>query len=335
MTTAGIRFGVSFDGFAPVRDAVALACEAEAAGASSFWIADHVGYRDTLVTATAIAGATTTLRVVPTALSPYLRHPTPTAMALASIAEMAPGRLEVAIGVGNPLFLQESGHEVVKPVGTLRDYVAALKALWATQPVEMKGQTFTLAGAKLAFAAPYDIPVYLAPMKEQMLKLSGSVGDGLVLSAGLTVNHVRNSLAIAEAGAVAAGRPFTSLKRAAYIIFIANEGSEAEARLLARQKLAFLLRNRFLDDSIRDSGLPIDQPAIIAAVSRRDLDAATALVPEEAIDAFTVTGDVAGCARRLRQYLDAGVDEPVLVPTGELADRRRSLAAARKVASLL
>ena len=65
MTTAGIRFGVSFDGFAPVRDAVALACEAEAAGASSFWIADHVGYRDTLVTATAIAGATTTLRVVP------------------------------------------------------------------------------------------------------------------------------------------------------------------------------------------------------------------------------------------------------------------------------
>jgi 5,10-methylenetetrahydromethanopterin reductase len=330
-----MSFGVSFDGFAPVRDAVTLAQEAEAAGAASFWIADHVGYRDTLVTATAIAAATASIRMVPTALSPYLRHPTPTAMALASIAEMAPARLEVAVGVGNPLFLQESGQEVVKPIGVIRDYVGALKALWAAQPVQMKGLTFTLAGAKLAFAAPYPIPVYLSPMKEQMLKLSGSVGDGLVLSAGLTVSHVRSSLALAEGAAIAAGRQFADLKRAAYIIFIATDASEAAARLLARQKLAFLLRNRFLDDSIRDSGLAIDQPAIIEAVSRRDLQAATALVPEEAVDAFTVTGSVQTCARRLRDYVDAGVTEPVLVPTGELADRRRSLAAARRVVSLL
>ena len=328
-------FGVSFDGFAPVRDAVALAAEAEDSGASSFWIADHVGYRDTLVTAAAIAAATSSIRVVPTALSPYLRHPTPTAMALASIAEIAPGRLEVAIGVGNPLFLQESGQEVIKPVGALRDYVGALKALWTANPVRMQGQTFALEGAKLAFSPPSEIPVYLAPMKEQMLRLSGSVGDGLVLSAGLTVNHVRRSLALARDGAQQVQRDFSGLKRAAYIIFIANEGSETVARLLARQKLAFLLRNRFLDDSIRDSGLAIDQPAIIAAISRRDLEAATALVPEDAVDAFTVTGDVAGCARRLRDYLDAGVSEPVLVPTGELADRRRSLAAARKVVALL
>ncbi|MBC7781220.1 MAG: LLM class flavin-dependent oxidoreductase [Proteobacteria bacterium] len=325
------RFGISFDGFAPVRDAVAIAREAEAAGAASIWIADHLGYRDTIVTAAAIAAATERVRLVPTALSPYLRHPTPTAMALASIAEMAPERLEVAIGVGNPLFLQESGQAVVKPIAAIRDYVNALRALWSEQPVHLQGATFALAGAKLAFAAPYRIPIYLAPMKEQMLKLSGTLADGLVLSAGLTVQYVRQSLALAAGAAQAGNRELAELRRAAYIIFIVAEGSEADARLLARKKLAFLLRNRFLDDCIADSGLPIDQAGIIAAVSRRDLDAATALVPEEAVDAFTVTGNVQTCARRLREYVDAGVTETVLVTTGELADRRRSLAAAGEV----
>ena len=330
-SAAPVPFGISFDGFAAVRDAVAIAQEAEAAGAGSIWIADHLGYRDTLVTATAIAMGTQRVRLVPTALSPYLRHPTPTAMALASIAEMAPGRLEVAIGVGNPLFLQESGQQIVKPIGAMRDYVTALRALWAEQPVHLQGATFALAGAKLAFSAPYQIPIYLAPMKEQMLKLSGTVADGLVLSSGLTVNHVKESLAIAAAGAAAGGRAFESLRRAAYIIFIATDASEADARLLARKKLAFLLRNKFLDDSIKDSGLPIDQAGIIDAVSRRDLDAATALVPEEAVDAFTVTGSVGTCAKRLRAYLDAGITEPVLVTAGELSDRRRSLGLAGAV----
>jgi 5,10-methylenetetrahydromethanopterin reductase len=329
------RFGISFDGFAPVQEAVAMAQRAEAAGAASIWISDHVGYRETIVTATAIAAKTEKVRIIPTALSPYLRHPTPTAMALASIAEMAPKRLEVAIGIGNPLFLKESGQEVVKPVAAIRDYVAALKALWAETAVYLQGSTFALAGAKLAFAPDYPIPVYLAPMKEQMLKLSGAIADGLVLSAGLTVNHVKKSIEVATTGALDKQRNPASMNRAAYIIFIFAEGAEADARLRARQKLAFLLRNKFLDDNVKASGLPIDQARIIDAISRRDFDAATALIPEDAVDAFTVTGNVETCAKRLREYFDAGVTEPVLVTTGDIADRNRSLAAAQRVMRLL
>ena len=48
-----IPFGVSFDGFVPVREAVEVARRAEAAGARSFWIAEHLGYREAFVTATA------------------------------------------------------------------------------------------------------------------------------------------------------------------------------------------------------------------------------------------------------------------------------------------
>ena len=69
------------------QEAVEVARRAEAAGARSFWIAEHLGYREAFITATAIALATEKARLLPTAISPYLRHPTPMAMALASLAE--------------------------------------------------------------------------------------------------------------------------------------------------------------------------------------------------------------------------------------------------------
>ena len=93
-----VRIGILFDGFDDTREMVALAAQAEAAGADSVWVAEHMGYREAVVACSAFAMATERVRLVPTAVSPYLGHPTPTAMALATLAELAPGRAAVAAG---------------------------------------------------------------------------------------------------------------------------------------------------------------------------------------------------------------------------------------------
>ncbi len=317
-------FGVSFDGFVPVSDAVETARLAERSGARSFWIAEHLGYRESIVTATAIALSTERARIFPTALSPYLRHPMPTAMAVASLAELVPERAGVAIGVGNPLFLRESGAEVRKPVAAVRDYVTALRRLFQADPVHQEGSTFALNGARLSFSAQPPAPIYLAPMGPQMLRLSGEIADGLVLSAGLSVQFLRQSLSVAAEGAKAAGRKPELLHKTAYVYFIAG-ADERDQRLKMRQKLAFLFRNENLRENIRASGLPIDHDGIIAAVARRDAEEALALVPDEAADGFAITGSKAVCARRIQDYIDAGLDEIVLSFVGTQEDRTRSL----------
>src|SRR3712207_7680616 len=93
-----MNLGVSFDGFTPYHDALAFAREAAAAGAGSLWMADHLGYREPIVSCLGFATAVPGVRVVPTAVSPYLRHPMPTAMQMATLAEAAPGRVALAIG---------------------------------------------------------------------------------------------------------------------------------------------------------------------------------------------------------------------------------------------
>ena len=97
--------GVSFDGFSTFDAAIALAKEAVAAGATGLWMADHLGYREAILSCLGFALAVPDVRVIPTAVSPYLRHPMPTAMQMATLAEAAPGRAAIAVGVGNPLFL--------------------------------------------------------------------------------------------------------------------------------------------------------------------------------------------------------------------------------------
>jgi 5,10-methylenetetrahydromethanopterin reductase len=152
-------------------------------------------------------------------------------------------------------------------------------------------------------------------MGPDMLQLAGRIADGVVLSAGLSTDSVRTSLALCEQGATKESRDAKQLRRAGYIFF-GSSNDAREAIDLARNKLAFVMRNKFLAQNIKDSGIPVDHEAVIAAIARRDVKAAAALVPDEAVEAFAIAGSPEHCKRRLRDFIDAGLDEPVLSLVG-------------------
>lgn len=326
-----VRIGVSFDGFEPFGEALETAKAAAAAGAKSLWMAQHLGYRDAMVSCMAFLMATRDAVVVPTAVSPYVTHPTPLAMMLATMAEAAPGRVAVALGTGNPLFLHESGAEVVKPLKAMREFIDCLGQLWSGQPAQVAGELFQLNGARMAFAPPAPVPVYVAAMREQMMRLGGRIADGVVLSAGVSPGYAAVSLGWARDGAAVAGRDPAKVRAAAYLYTAISEDGRAAVELL-RGKLAFLFRNKHLADNIAHSGLPIDQPAIIEAVARRDAARAAALVPEEAVAAFAVGGSPRQARDQLEAYIAAGIDEPVLVVLGGMESRRLALGLVRDFA---
>ena len=137
--TRPLLIGIAFDGFISTGEAIALAQRAVAAGAGSLWVAEHLGYREAIATCMAFAMKTPGPLLVPTAVSPYLWHPTPTAMAMATLDEVAPGCAAIAVGAGNPLFLQESGRAVEKPVRAMREFTEALRKLWSGEAVHVDG----------------------------------------------------------------------------------------------------------------------------------------------------------------------------------------------------
>jgi 5,10-methylenetetrahydromethanopterin reductase len=311
MMTRRPRIGVSFDGFISTVEAIALAQRAVAAGAGSLWVAEHLGYREAIATCMAFAIKAPGPMLVPTAVSPYLWHPTPTAMAMATLDEVAPGCAAIAIGAGNPLFLQESGRAVEKPVRAMREFTQALRKLWTGEAVHVAGDFVTLNGARLAFKPSRPMPIYIAAIGPDMLRLAGRIGDGVALSAGLSTDSVRQSVALCTEGAAKDGRDLSEFRRVGYLFFgVSHDANEAVGAV--RQKLAFVMRNKFLGANIKASGIPIDQEAVIAAIARRDIEGASRLVPDEAVEAFGIAGTPAHCAKRLQDFIDAGIDEPVL-----------------------
>ncbi|MEA2946350.1 MAG: 5,10-methylenetetrahydromethanopterin reductase [Alphaproteobacteria bacterium] len=309
--TRPLLIGIAFDGFITTGEAIALAQRAVAAGAGSLWVAEHLGYSEAIATCVSFAMKTTGPLLVPTAVSPYLWHPTPTAMAMATLDEVAPGCAAIAVGAGNPLFLQESGRAVEKPVRAMREFTEALRKLWTGEAVHVDGDFVKLNGARLAFKPSAAIPIYIAAIGPDMLRLAGRIGDGVVLSAGLSTDSVRQSIALCGQGAAKDGRDLSEFRRAGYLFFGVSHNAR-EAVDAVRQKLAFVMRNKFLGANIKASGIPIDQEAVIAAIARRDIAQAASLVPDDAVEAFGIAGTPQHCVKRLRDFIDAGLNEPVL-----------------------
>jgi 5,10-methylenetetrahydromethanopterin reductase len=323
-----MRVGVFFDGFSSTSEMLDIARGAEAAGAASLWFAQHMGYRDAIVWATAAAQATRSVALVPTAITPYLWPPLPVAMAMATLGEFAPARAALAVSVGNLLNLGQSGVEPEAPVGVMREYVETLRALHDGEAVRREGRIHRLRGARMAFEAGPRYPLYVASTGPQMLRLAGEIGDGVLLSAGLTLVSCRNCLAHAQTGL--AGRDGAAFRKASFINFRASRDGDA-ARAAVLRKLAFLFRNRGHAENIQSSGLDIDHEKIIQCMRQHDLDGATRLLPMAAANVFAVAGTPAECGERLAEYLAVGLDEPIIEVGGSAEERALALDVVRDV----
>ncbi len=312
--------GVAFDGMVPLPAVLDLARRAEALGVPSLWVAEHMGYRDALTSSMALLGATATPMVVPTAVSVYARHPMITAMTAATLEEAAPGRTALVLASGNPRALAEMGLAVTGALATMREYVQALRGLWAGGPVTLDGRAVRLRGSRFHVPAR-PVPVYIAAMGARMLELAGEIGDGVVLSGALSPAAIRRSLERVAAGARQAGRDPKAVAAAGFVITSVGPDGDA-ARREAKKMLAYLVRNRFVAEHLAREGSRMDRQAVAEAAARGDWETALRLVPDEDAGRLAVAGSFDECRRQLEAFRQAGLAAPALLAIGPPESRR-------------
>ncbi len=327
-----VRLGMRFDGFDTVGETIEIAQQAVAAGANTIWMAEHLGYREAVVSCMAFAMKTEKAMVVPTAIMPYLWHPMQTAMQMATIAEAFPGRAGVAVSIGNLMNLAESGVKPTRMVRVIREYVEALRGLWAGETVEQDGHVWQLNGARLAFTPPQPIPIFVASTGPQILKLSGRIADGVLFSGGLSLSFTRACADFADEGVAAAGRDASGFRKAGFVYFACSHDGVTAVNSNKR-KLAFLFRNPAQAENIASVGIDIDHAQIMDLVRDRKLDEAARLVPDEAVPQFSVAGTPDQCRAQLQAYIDAGVDEPVIEVSGSDEEKQLALEVIRDFTS--
>lgn len=97
-----VRLSLSFTGFGGILASLPTVRAADECGFDGLWYAEHICAHDAVVPATVFLRETERLEVVLMGISAAGRHPGLTAMELASLAEIAPGRVRAAIGTGVP-----------------------------------------------------------------------------------------------------------------------------------------------------------------------------------------------------------------------------------------
>ena len=320
--------GLCFDGFYSIQEMIELAQMADDIGMDSIWMSDHICFRDSIASAMAFLAKTPRIKVNPAPLSPYSRHPMVTAMALATMEEFAPGRVAATAGTANPTALREIGIEADRMLRTMREYMTLLRKLLAGETVEFHGEVFTMNGASMGLTPRTEIPIYMTAVRPRMLRLAGETADGVLLSAGCTPAYIRRCVEEVEAGAARAGKP----AKGDVAGFIAASVSDdpREAMDATKTFLAYIFRNKHHAENLRLGGGAVDQDRLADAIGRRAWDEAKELISDEVVHAHSVTGTPEECRRRLDEFVDGGLDLPLLMPLGTQEQRKRVVEIARE-----
>lgn len=325
-----MRVGLCFDGFYSINEMVELARLADEVGMESIWMSDHLCFRDSLTSAMAFLTTTKRIGVIPAPLSPYSRHPIISAMAIATMEELAPGRVAATAGTGNAAALEEVGIRVTRPLKTMQEYMELLRRFFTGETVRFHGEVFNIDGAKMGFKPSSPVRIYMTAVKPKMLRVAGELGDGVLLSAGCAPKYIAQCVGEIEKGAERAGKSLRERDVAGFIITAVSENAK-EAIEASKTFLAYIFRNKHHAENIRMGGGNVDQEALAAAVGKRDWEGAKKLISDEVVRAHSISGTPSDCRRRIAEFVTGGLNLPILLPMGTQEMRKRVVELAREM----
>ncbi|GAA2971027.1 alkanesulfonate monooxygenase SsuD/methylene tetrahydromethanopterin reductase-like flavin-dependent oxidoreductase (luciferase family) [Microbacterium terrae] len=208
-------------------DAVAAA---ERSGVDELWIWEDCFRHSAFAAASAALAWTERLRIGIGIAPLPMRNAAATAMEIATIEQLFPGRLLPGLGHGVLPWMGQIGARAASPLTLMREYVPAVRALLSGDEVSTSGRYVTLDGVQLVWPPASAPAVYAAAEGPKTLALSGEVADGTVLNSGYTPDEVAGFTASVRGARSDAGRGGRH-DIVAYVV--AAFGADAEARVSA------------------------------------------------------------------------------------------------------
>jgi len=230
-----MRFGLRFNSDSgTIHEIVRWAKLAEELGFDDFWYCQDLMKRDAWVALTAVASATTRIRVGTCIVNPFSSSPAEIAMRAASLQEYSRGRFVLGIGPGDPPYLEWIGLRQAKPRTGLAEAMTVLRRLLSGEEAAFESEVLGSwrPGARLRFDLhERPIPVYIGGQGPRVLELMGEVADGglPILFPPEAIDFVQERI---QAGAVRAGRSLEGFDLAACVWWsVAATKREAEDAL--------------------------------------------------------------------------------------------------------
>ncbi|MCI0634907.1 MAG: LLM class flavin-dependent oxidoreductase, partial [Actinobacteria bacterium] len=304
-----VKLGAQFlpEGFRTYLESVR---KAEEVGYERAWLVDgQMLWQDVYVYLTHGLAATERIAMGPAVTNPLTRHFTVTASAIATLADLHPGRVLLGIGRGDNA-VRTLGLDPV-PTRQLAEIVPKLRELVAGRPVDFQGTE-----VKIRWADE-QVPVMMPATGPRNLRLAGALADIAMIYVGIHEASVRWAIEHVRAGAVDADRDPDSVEIALLTaMWVGEEQEEAWAKC---RWAPAACANHVADTMRRNAehGMPEPMTRLVQARDEYDyyaghLDSTaehTSYLTGELVDDFTITGPPERCLATLGRLAELGVSE--------------------------
>ena len=161
-----------------IEDLIQVGKDIEDAGLDHVWLANIFSY-DAITALGLIGRETTTLRLGTAGTPPYPRHPTALAQQALTTAAATQSRFTLGIGLSHKVVIENMmGLSYAKPARHMREYLSVLMPLLRGEPVNFAGEEFQVHGMSLDIPGVTELPVVVAALGPQMIKLTAELADG-------------------------------------------------------------------------------------------------------------------------------------------------------------
>jgi 5,10-methylenetetrahydromethanopterin reductase len=307
----------------------------EQAGWDGIFIPDSQNVNvDALVSMAVIAHSTSELKVSTGVTNPASRHPAVLAGAVATINEMAPGRVHLGIGRGDsalahlgmaPVSARELAHYVSCVRKYLHSEAVPFEAIARYQGTWVKSLDPTSAGhvpsvSQLCWLRDELVvpTVWVAASGGQTIRIAASQSDGVLLAVGADPERLAWAIGQARRGGAA---------RVGAFVNVVAHPEVAVARRLARAMVAVFARfsamGATVSGPIEDGGRR-ELETLSAAYDMRDhgsgVSGQGSLLSDEFVDRFAVVGTPDDVYERLEVLCGLGLDTLCVVGAASTVD---------------
>ena len=298
-----VAVGMCFDRTFPPSFVTDLARQLEHGGADQLWVIEDCFYTSGVSLAASALAVTERIQVGIGILPAVARNPAVTAMELATLCGLAPGRVLPGIGHGVQSWMEQMGARTTSPVTTLEEVIVAVRRLLAGERVTMHGRHVHLDGVALDQPPAEPPPVLAGVRGPRSLAMAGRVAGGVVLAEPASPTYVRT--AIEQTGSP---EPF----HIAVFSALCVEADRASAYRAMAPWLAGLLD----DPSAGLRALPFyDELRVWHA--ERGVDGLASMPPEWWCELAPI-GTIDDAAAHLQALVDAGVHSIGLFPAPDV-----------------
>jgi 5,10-methylenetetrahydromethanopterin reductase len=329
-----MKLALGFNPVLGVREMMDVAKNAEALGYDSVWLHESLYQRDVVTYLSAMASATSKIGLGSGVINTFTRHPVTAATTFATLSELSGGRVRLGLGVGSFPTIPLIGYQIFpveknRPLRRISEYVKVVRMVWEGGRVEFDGEVFRVHGLTMGFEVKGAIPLYIASLSPKTQAFAATVADGVILSPAL--NSAWGTERMVENVRRGEARRGSKVERASYMLTSLDPDPKKAAEVVRdyyffAYQLAEVVRPEVLAPYGVTEGLlaPMKE-----AWKKGDVPGAKRLIPDAAIEALTITGTGAHATDRLREYEEAGVTLPIVMPIGNVAYAMRELAPAK------